>query len=128
MKHFKIAKLIYPMIALCCLCCAITSCTPEEEDPVSFDQTLLYGKWQSGTLFEVYESDGNGHTWDTGDDVDELEAQPFTWTLTEDNLVQIHIMTNGTNVPKSYTVTKLTASTLSYHDDYNKSYTFSKVN
>lgn len=34
----------------------------------------------------------------------------------------------GGNVPKVYTVTKLTSTTLSYEDDYGKSYTFTKVN
>jgi hypothetical protein len=102
------------------------SCAPEELHE-SFDVTLLYGKWQQGTLYEVYKSDGNGYTWDTADDVEESEAQPFTWTLTEDNLVQIHLMSGGQTIPKTYTVTRLTATALEYHDDYGKSYSFVKV-
>ena len=101
------------------------SCT---EEPVSFDKTLLYGKWKSGTLFYTYSSNGSGKTWDESDDVDESEAQPFTWTLTDDNLVQIHIMEMGGNVPKSYTVTDLTATTLKYKDAYGKQFSFTKVN
>ena len=98
-----------------------------EEDPVSFDKTLLYGKWKSGILFEVYNSNGNGHTWDERDELDESEAQPFTWTLTDDNLLQIHKGEMGQTVPRSLTVTELTASTLKYRDA-GRTYTFTKVN
>ena len=36
-------------------------------------------------------------------------------------------MVGGELVPKVYTVTELTASTLSYEDDYGKTHTFTKV-
>lgn len=102
-----------------------TSC--DKTTTTEFDQTLLIGKWQSETLFERYDSNGYGATWDTADDVSEEEAQTFTWTLSSDNLIQIHIMETGGNIPKSYTVTTLTSYTLSYHDDYGVTHTFSKV-
>lgn len=91
-----------------------------------FDKTLLSGCWVSGTLYEYYNADGTGHTWDILDDVTEEEAQPFTWTLEKRTLTQIHQMEMGGNVPKIYTVTKLNATTLEYHDDYGKYYTFAK--
>ena len=91
-----------------------------------FDKTLLSGKWLSGTLYEYYAPDGTGYTWDILDDVTEEEAQPFTWTLENATLTQIHKMEMGGNVPKVYTVTKLTATTFEYHDDYGKYYTFTK--
>ena len=91
-----------------------------------FDKTLLSGCWVSGTLYEYYNADGTGHTWDILDDVTEEEAQPFTWTLEKRTLTQIHQMEMGGNVPKIYTVTKLNATTLEYHDDYGKYYTFTK--
>lgn len=91
-----------------------------------FDKTLLGGKWLSGTLYEYYAPDGTGYTWDILDDVTEEEAQPFTWTLENATLTQIHKMEMGGNVPKVYTVTKLTATTLEYHDNYDKYYTFTK--
>ncbi|MCH4895731.1 hypothetical protein E0494_03325 [Marinilabiliaceae bacterium JC040] len=103
-----------------------TSCTKEEDK--DFDQQLLLGKWQEGTLYERYDVGGTGATWDTADDVKESEAQPFTWTLKKDQLGQVHLMQNGTKVPKTYTVTELSATTLSYKDDFGKSYTFKKVN
>ena len=96
------------------------------EEEVSFDQTLIIGKWKSGTLFERYDSDKTGATWDTADDVTEEEAQEFTWTIETDQLEQIHIIENGGVVPKVYTITILTESTLEYKDDYGVTKTFSK--
>lgn len=91
-----------------------------------FDKTLLSGYWVSGTLHEYYDANGTGYTWDTWDDVTEEEAQPFTWTLEDATLTQIHKMEMGGNVPKVYTVTKLNTSTLEYRDDYGKYYTFTR--
>lgn len=91
-----------------------------------FDKTLLSGYWLSGTLYEYYNADGTGYTWDILDDVTEEEAQHFTWTLEKSTLTQIHQMEMGGNVPKTYTVTKLNATTLEYHDNYGKYYTFTR--
>jgi hypothetical protein len=103
----------------------MVSCDPLVEQ--SFDETLLYGKWQSNTMFYKYLSDGTGATWDTSEDVTEAEAQKFTWTLVQSELTHIHIMEIGGNVPKSYTVTELTDSTLIYHDEFDKNFSFKKV-
>lgn len=100
------------------------SCTKEE---VTYDQTLLTGKWQSGTLFYKYLTNGTGGTWDTADNVTEAEAQAFTWTLVKDLLTQIHVLEMGGSVPKVYNVTELTATSLKYHDDFGKSFSFTKV-
>lgn len=102
-----------------------SSCEFEE---VTFDDTLLFGKWQSGTEFYRYEMDGTGAAWDTADDVTEEEAQGFTWTLVQSELTHIHVMEmGGSGVPKVYTVTQLTATSLRYRDDFGKSYAFTKV-
>jgi len=100
------------------------SCTKEE---VTYDQTFLTGKWQSGTLFYKYFADGTGATWDTADDVTEAEAQAFTWTLVKDLMTHIHILEMGGKVPKVYTVTELTETSLKYHDDFGVSFSFTKV-
>lgn len=103
-----------------------SSCLTERQ----FDEALLVGKWQSGTLYEVYEANHNGYTWNAAEDVDESEAQAFTWTLKSATLTHIHIMemTDEGSIPKTYTVTELTSSTLSYEDEYGNSKTFRKVN
>ena len=102
----------------------VVSCAKEEP---SFDEQLLIGKWRSGTEFYRYDSDGTGATWDTGDDVSEDEAQEFTWTLVKSDLTHIHIMEIGGKVPKYYTVTELTATTLRYRDEFGKTFSFVKA-
>jgi hypothetical protein len=105
----------------------LSSCDLYLPEEVSFDKTLLTGKWQSGTLFYKYIEDGTGSTWDTIDDVTEEEAQLFTWTLENAELTHIHVIEIGGNVPKVYTVTELTDSTLNYHDDFGKNFSFEKI-
>ncbi|HZY25704.1 MAG TPA: hypothetical protein VFE71_07755 [Bacteroidales bacterium] len=100
------------------------SCTKTD---TTFDQSLLTGKWQSGTLFYKYAANGTGATWDTSDNVTEAEAQAFTWTLVKDLLTQIHTIEIGGAVPKVYTVTELTATSLKYHDDFGVSWSFTKL-
>ena len=104
-----------------------------------YDASMLYGKWQEGTVFEHYYSSNiervlangdtvqvNGTTWDEGDDVSEDEAQLFNWTLTGSTLKHEHVGT-FVMVPKIYTVTSLTSSELVYEDDYGTAHHFSKV-
>lgn len=100
------------------------SCEPEE---VSFDDSLLIGKWQSGTLYYKYLDNGSGATWDTADDVTEAEAQAFTWTLVKAELTHIHVLEIGGSVPKVYTVTELTSASLKYHDDFGVNFSFTKA-
>ena len=102
----------------------VVSCAPEEE---YFDDSLLIGKWQSGTLYYKYLDDGSGGTWDTADDVTEEEAQAFTWTLVKSELTHIHVLEIGGSVPKIYTVTELTSTSLEYHDDFGVNFAFTKA-
>lgn len=118
MKNFKLF-----LTASVLLTMLFVSCEPED---TVFDETLLYGKWVSGTVHYKYMSDGTGYTWDTADDVTEAEAQDFTWTLEGSDLTQIHILEMGGTVPKYYTVTVLTATTLKYKDDFGSSFSFTK--
>jgi hypothetical protein len=120
-------KLFFSLILFSSVSVLFHSCEKQDDD---FDETLLYGKWKSGTLYYKYLSDHNGSTWDTSEDVQEDEAQPFTWTLVNAELRQIHLIEGGGNIPKVYTVTELTASTLKYREDTalgGKSYSFTKV-
>lgn len=125
MKNLKL--FIIEIIAVTAIIVSMSSCSPDTD--VEFDRTLLIGKWQeTNTLnFEVYGKDGSGYTWDEADDVTEAEAQPFTWGLKGDVLTQVHTMEMGGNVPKTYTVTKLTATELIYEDNYGKVHSFDKI-
>ena len=102
------------------------------ETPVTFDETLLIGKWErpsSNNGLECYRYDANynGVTWDTGEDVSEAEGQPFTWSVESATMTHIHIMEMGGKIPKTYTLLTLNDSTLSYKDDFGVSFTFIKV-
>ena len=107
---------------------------------ISFDPSLLYGKWQEGSVYERYYASAiervlpngdtvqvNGTTWDVSDDVTEDEAQLFNWTLTGATLKHEHVGTFVT-VPKVYTVIMLSSSNLVYKDDYGVTHHYSKVN
>jgi len=87
----------------------------------------LFWKWVPGTVYYSYFSDYSGKIWDTSDDVTEAEAQSFTWTLVKSELTHIHIMEVGGNVPKVYTVTELTATSLKYKDGFGKTFSFTKL-
>ena len=118
---------LYVLAVIAAALC-LTSC--QQEEP-TFDEALLIGKWQEvGTqVFYTYASDYTGKTWDEADDVTEAEAQPFEWSLVQSTLTQIHIMTVGGNVPKTYTVTQLTSSKLVYEDaTTEEEFSFNKVN
>ena len=100
------------------------SCEPLEE---SFDDSLLIGKWRSGTMYYKYLTNGSGDTWDTADDVTEAEAQTFTWTLVKSELTHIHVLEMGGSVPKIYTVTELTSTSLKYQDSFGVKFSFTKT-
>ena len=117
-------KTLFYLTALMVLVLLAVSCEPEDK---SFDESLLIGKWQSGTLFYKYLADNTGGTWDTADDVTEAEAQAFTWTLVKSELTHIHILETGGSVPKVYTVTELTETSLKYHDEFGGNFSFTKI-
>lgn len=106
-----------------------SACGPSGEH---FDASLLPGYWQRSSKLTDgldcyrFDASGNGVTWDTGDDVTESEAQPFTWTLSGSNLTIIHIGEMGAQVPKVYKLKELTSTRLSFVDSYNVSYTFAR--
>jgi hypothetical protein len=118
MQKYKMSVVAAILVAL-----MLASCEKE----YFFDESLLTGKWQSGTLFYRYFANGTGYSWDEGDDVSEDEAQDFTWTLVESELTHIHILEIGGTVPRVYTVTELSSTSLRYRDDFGRSYSFTRV-
>lgn len=123
-------KKVVSIVILLASLIAVSSCIATYDD-LSFDETLLYGKWQSHTLFYNYKSDHTGTTWDTADDITEAEAKKFTWTLIKDELTHIYVTEitafTKASIPKVYTVITLTADKLVYEDDYGKIFSFAKV-
>lgn len=106
---------------------ALTGCAPDMGMP-EFSVDDIYGKWKSGTLYYRYDFGNKGVTWDVADDVEEDEGQLFEWEIVDDDMTHIYIMEMGASIPKTYVIDELTPSVLRYHDDYGKSYHFSKVN
>jgi len=100
----------------------LAACGPKT--PVTYDVTLLYGEWVEGTVHDYYKSDCTGYTWDTSDDVTEEEASPFEWNLTNDQLLVLHTLWNGTVVPKSYIVSRLDSTNLVFEDEYGNEHLY----
>lgn len=92
----------------------LASCGPINEK--YFNVKYLFGEWKEGTVHDKYFEDGTGYTWDTSDDVEEDEALPFKWTLSQDTLLLNHVLWNGAIVPKIYLVTTLDSLNLVYED------------
>ena len=95
-----------------------------------FESHFLYGKWVCGTEYYRFDANGNGATWDTSDDVDETEAQQFTWSFDSESnrLTIVHQMEMGGNIPKSYTVTMLNELFLRIKDRYGQSTLYIREN
>lgn len=115
-------KKTFPLILFFSL--LMSACFTEEKD---YTPDQLYGKWVSGTEYYRFDEDMMGATWDTGDDVYESEAQPFEWQVAGDQLTMVHMMEMGGRIPKAYTITSLTYNTLQFRDDYNQSFTYTRV-
>lgn len=136
--QYIIKKWFYLMAGLF-LVAVLGSCTDNGQQDEQPDVSLLYGLWQEGSVFEHYYASpmnmvlpngdtvqANGSTWDTDDDIDEKEFQPFNWTLNGTSLVHEHIGVFVT-IPKVYTITKLTHNMFDYEDNYGKTHFFVKV-
>ena len=111
------------LIALALLAVVFTSCDGlggEEENKI--DKSQIVGKWKTAdsTYFEVYNSDGTGKSWDLKDDVNEDEAQKFTWEFDEgsdDKFFQYQEMEIGGVVPQYCNILELTSTTFKYNND-----------
>lgn len=114
------------LIALVITAIAMVSCLPEED---VFDETLLYGRWKSGTEYYIYNDNKTGLFWDSSETPEEY-ARRFNWELVKSDLTHIYLFDqdpeNIDGVPDVFTITELTATTLKYKNDF-ESYTLTKV-
>ncbi len=117
----KILSLLFSAILLATL---FVSC---EKDDVSFDESLLIGKWRSGSVFWRYDSNYRGARWDISDDISEEEGTQFRWKLTKAELRIDYIGDFVGEIPDFYTITELTKTTLKYKDYTGEHYSFVKV-
>lgn len=123
----------------------VASCSLFTE-PTSFQESDLIGLWQENGTKEFVrftpEKDSTGvykfgYEWDEGDGVRESDRTNidskygngwFKWKLVKADLTEIHLMENsGAELPKVYTVSKLTDTELQYKDDFKVTHSFQKV-
>ena len=118
----------------------VASCSLGTEP--TFQANDLLGLWQEdGTKAFVRftaEKDSTGVykygcEWNEGEDVSESDLTKygngwFKWKLVKADLTEIHLMENGgAEMPKVYTVSKLTDTELQYKDDFKVTHSFQKV-
>ena len=112
-------------------------------DSKNYTASDLSGTWSEETnplcywVYSLTKDDSGdyywGKTWDEAEDVHESDLEFhgngwFKWSITDNNLVQLHMMNISTaTVPKTYTVTSCNSTTLVLKDTYGKSLTYKKV-
>lgn len=103
----------------------------EEETHINVSPDQLYGCWVKNGSQEYwrYLSDSTGVTWDESEDVTEDESNlRFEWSVNGDVLTHIFRGEQGNQaVPKVYTIKGISASQMSWEDDYGQQYTFIKI-
>ena len=139
MKKKTLFIIILVIIALCALVLTVWHITkPKEYEPEYlepevyedevYDTDMIIGLWQAGSVFYRYNDDFTGVTWDTADDVTELEGSKFTWEVNKKRIIRFHQMEiSDAIIPKAYTITNLDFSNLEYKDDYKVEHHFSKI-
>ena len=122
----------------------VASCSLGTEP--TFQENDLLGLWQEdgkeAFVRFTAEKDSTGvykfgYEWDEGDGVFESDRTNidskygngwFKWKLVKADLTEIHLMENGgADIPKVYTVRKLTDTELLYEDDFKNVHSFQKM-
>ena len=114
----------------------LVSCGKKDEpEPTKSYSELIVGRWKTDAAepyFEVYNSNGTGHMWDTADDIQEEEADQFDWTMDEEHkeLTQnVHFQGGQGDVPQYCNILILNETTLKYNNDaLKREVTLTRVN
>lgn len=135
-------KKSFIFLALGAVMVAFSACSLFGNKDTSFSEGDLIGTWQEKNTesFVCFTSEKDekaeykyGYEWDEAEDVfpEDLVKYGngwFKWKLVKADLTEIHLMDNGgADIPKIYTVTKLTDTDLEYQDDYKVKHSFRKV-
>ncbi|MBO7460145.1 MAG: hypothetical protein J6T53_04505 [Bacteroidales bacterium] len=129
-------KLALLLVAAFIVTLFTVSCSKKKDDNTTSPKTyseLIVGRWKTadGGHYEVYDANGTGHMWDPADDVQEDEADTFTWSFDSNNkLTQIITYQSGAGViPQYCNILILNETTLKYNNDgWRAEYTLTKVN
>lgn len=118
----------------------VASCSLGPEP--TFQENDLLGLWQEDgkEAFVRFTADKDstgvykyGCEWNEGEGVFESDLTKygngwFKWKLVKADLTEIHLMENGgADIPKVYTVRKLTDTELLYEDDFKNVHSFQKM-
>ena len=118
----------------------VASCSLGTEP--TFQESDLLGLWQEDGkgAFVRFTADKDstgvykyGCEWNEGEGVSESDLTKygngwFKWKLVKADLTEIHLMENGgADIPKVYTVRKLTDTELLYEDDFKNVHSFQKM-
>ena len=118
----------------------VASCSLGTEP--TFQESDLLGLWQEDgkEAFVRFTADKDstgvykyGCEWNEGEGVSESDLTKygngwFKWKLVKADLTEIHLMENGgADIPKVYTVRKLTDTELLYEDDFKNVHSFQKM-
>ena len=118
----------------------VASCSLGTEP--TFQENDLLGLWQEdgkeAFVRFTAEKDSTGVykygcEWNEGEGVSESDLTQygngwFKWKLVKADLTEIHLMENGgADIPKVYTVRKLTDTELLYEDDFKNDHSFQKM-
>lgn len=119
------------VIAMVAVMALLAGACHEEEVHIVVQPDQLYGCWvKNGTQeYWRYLEDGTGVTWDEAEEITEEESNlRFEWSVEGDVLTHVFRGEQGNQaVPKVYTVKGISASSMSWEDDYGLPYTFIKV-
>jgi hypothetical protein len=117
-------KIFLYLAVIAAVVAAAVSCSPAEKE---FNEQLLIGYWKSGTDNMHFAADHTGAWWDSAETPDESYATKTQWSLSGDALsIKLCFQdVGGCDVPKSYTVTELSATKFVFTDGY-KSRSFTK--
>lgn len=121
-------KQLYFWAACVCMALSFSACSLMDQD---FDETLIIGTWiddSKPTDHWRFDAGGTGALWDEADDVTEEEAQAFSWSISGSELTVIYTGEEiSMAIPKIYKLTKLTASHMTFKDDFGKSTSLTKI-
>ncbi len=99
---------------------------------INVSEGQVVGVWVKNNTREYwrFDSDNTGVTWDESEDISESESNlRFTWEIAnEDELRMVSSGEMGNQfVPKNYTVTEISSTTMKWEDLYGLTSTLNKV-
>lgn len=99
---------------------------------INVSEGQVVGVWVKNNTREYwrYDSDNTGVTWDESEDISESESNlRFTWEIANDD--ELRMVSSGEMgnqfVPKNYTVTEISSTTMKWEDAFGLTYTLNKV-